>query len=339
MSAGRRCLRRSLTDAHVQEITMSIRYETNEPDRHAFLASIADPEDRARWRREFGMLEEDEDGKIAFAPSAGSGPEAALNRAILGHTLEDYLHHTLQDAETVAETLREAELDRMEEARAARFLTRGEVQGVYDAASCLGQVYGLTCNAFITIAYQTLGLDDPAAETKLLTDFLKEAGDQMERWGYPFHAIYVHEHSRERGRHTHMLATVDVRVKARFVRWVRDGKKSFFWRHCRVATPEAVDIQVKGTRTPTTKALWQYDRVMYMTKGLDPTVTDRDLETGQVTPLYLLLGLKERWQDRPAGVIPYLGAPQGLCAKPRFPGQIGNAAVCFCDQAVSHRPA
>lgn len=287
----------------------------NEIDAHTLLASIDDLEERARTRREWGLHEEDEQGRRNFAPSLGAGPQASLNCAILGPTLEAYIHHTLDDAAMAAEALRERDLDKAERVRTAPYLSREEVKAVYDAAACLGQVYELTCNAFITIAYRALGLDDSEAETKLLTDFLDEAAGQMQRWRYPFHAIYVHEHSLERGRHTHVLATVDVRVKASFIRWARDGAKSFFWRHCGIATKDAVDIVVKGTRTPATKALWQYDRVMYMTKGLDPTVMDRDMETGELTPLYLLLGLKEKWQDRPAGVIPYrhrIGTTQAI---------------------------
>ena len=293
---------------------MSNLYQ-KEFDCYDFLASIDDLEERARWRREMGLLEEDEDGKIAFAPSFGSGPQAALNRAILGHTQEDYFHHTLDDPELVADTLREAELDRIEQSRKAEYLSRYEVQDVYDAAACLGQMCGLTGNAFITISYGALGLVNPEAETKLLTDFLDEAGGQMKRWGVPFHAIYVHEKSQKLGRHTHILATVDVALRASFTKWARDGAKSFFWRHCGVATEEAVDIVVKGSRTPVTKAMYQYDRVMYMTKGLDPEVMDRDTQTGQLIPLYLLLGLKEQWQERPAGSIPYkhrIGTTQAI---------------------------
>ena len=61
-------------------------YDKNdEPwDLEAYLATISDPEERARTRREDGGLGYDEDGAPAYVPSFGSGPEARLNRAIGG---------------------------------------------------------------------------------------------------------------------------------------------------------------------------------------------------------------------------------------------------------------
>ncbi len=270
-----------------------------------FLASIDDAAERARFRREFGLLDEDEDGTLEFDPPTGPAYEAQLGRAIIGGDRESYLGGLLQDEKLVSEALQEETQATAERARAAVHLSRTDVQGFYDATSFLGQEYGLTFNSMITVAYAALGLTDPAAMTKLLTEFLDEAGDQVERWGHPWHAVYVHENSAERGLHTHILATIYPAVRKKFEVWARDGRRSFFRRHCGVATPEAVHIVIKAPTKPSSAVGWQWDRVQYITKGMDPTLTGRDATDGSERSLFELLRVKERYRDRPAGIIPF----------------------------------
>ncbi|WP_134500738.1 hypothetical protein [Microvirga pakistanensis] len=274
-------------------------------DPYVLLAEIDDIEERARFRREWGLLEDDEDGHRGFCRSTGTGEQTMLNQAVVGYDLESYLGGLLEREDLVAAALRREECARADKARSAEYLSWSDLQTAYRAASFLPQERGLYFNAFITIAYEPLGLSDPNAMTRLLTDFLDEAGDQVERWGYEWHTLYVHEHSAERGLHTHIVATIHPNVRHCFEDWARDGGHSFFWRRCRVTSPTAVDIKIKAPETPLSKARWHWDRVQYMTKGLDPELTARCVSDGRVRPLYELIGLRERYRNRKAGVTPF----------------------------------
>ena len=289
----------------------------NDFDFTDFLAGISDPEERARFRREAGLLDED-DGAVAFDPPTGSGYEAQLGRAIIGHDREAYLGGLLHDEPLVREALREEANCIAERDRAALYLSRADVQAIYDATSFLGQEHGLTFNAMITVSYGALGLTDPAAMTELLTDFLDEAGDQVERWGHPWHAVYVHEHSDQRGLHTHILATIHPPVRRKFELWARDGLRSFFKRHRGCATREEVDIVIKAPTKPSSAAGWQWDRVQYLIKTMDPELTARDATDGTVQTLLDLLRVKANYRERAAvGVIPFrqrVGGTQSIWA-------------------------
>jgi hypothetical protein len=276
-------------------------HSDRECDVYQFLADICDPEERARFRREFGLLDHDSRGHICFAPPGSSGPEGQLGRAIIGHDLVSYFGGLTGDENLAADLVRHEVVRPAERERTRVYISLEDVRTIYDAAAFMGQEYGLCFNAMITVAYKTLGIVEPAAMTKLLTDFLDEAGDQVTRWGYPWHTVYVHENSDERGLHTHILATIDPGVRGAFTTWARDGAASFFWRHCKCATAEAVDIVIKAPTTDLSKVGWQQDRLQYLTKGMDPTLMARDVTDGILRRIIDLVALKERYRNRPAG--------------------------------------
>lgn len=261
-------------------------------------------EDYVLYLRQSGLAGLDQYGRPDFELISGSGPNAALHQAIHGHDHQAYLHDQLGDEELVQETLRSRALALTAKGDAAPYLSRAEVHYVYDAASFLPQEHARLFNVFITLSYRQLGVSNPNEMTKLLTDFLAEADGQIGRWGHAFHWIYVHECSEEHGLHTHILAHVAPALRKPFTEWARDGVNSFFWRHCAQTSKQAVDIVIKAPTQTRSAASWQWDRVQYITKGMNPDLTGRDLETGQLRPLFELLGQKENFR-RPAGIIPF----------------------------------
>jgi hypothetical protein len=273
-------------------------------DVEKYLADISDPEERARTRREFCALEPQRRGRSGFRPSTGSGPQAALNNAIVGADFESYMRSLGESDDDVEDRRREETLIQGARQADKPFLSREDGRAIYDAASFLTQEHNLFFNALITIAYRPLRLSEPDAMTRLLTNFLDESGGRMERWGHPWHYVYVHEHSNERGLHTHVLAHIAPAMRKFFTDWARDGKNSFFWRHCRETSPQAVDIVIKAPTTDRSKAQWQWDRVQYLTKGMDPDLTDRDMTDGTMRPFFDLIAQKENYR-RPAGITPF----------------------------------
>jgi hypothetical protein len=278
--------------------------DENDFDVEKYLATISDPEERARTRREFCALEPHRRGRSGFTPSAGVGPQAGLNNAIVGADYLTYLRSLGAADDDIEDILREEACARVAKAEQRPFLTREDGRAIYDAASFLTQEHNVFLNALITIAYDQLGLSEPAAMTRLLTDFLDEADGQMKRWGHPWHWVYVHERSAERGLHTHVLAHVAPAVRKDFTDWARDAKRSFFWRHRRRTSPQAVDIVIKAPATVRSAALYQWDRVQYLTKGMDPDLTDRDVTDAVLRPFFDLVAQKENYR-RPAGLIPF----------------------------------
>jgi len=268
-----------------------------------FLKEIDDPDERERFRREFCLLDRDDSGHLLSRDIRGDGYNSQLNMAILGHTEEQQLVNLLGDEEA-DKAIRRKNIKKERKAETKQFMRLDEARSIYDGASFLTQEHNLFFNAFITIAYKALCINEAQGMPKLLTSFLDEAGGQMDRWGYKWHYIYVHEHSQERGLHTHILAHVPPELKKPFTNWCRDSHASFFWRHCRVTSKEAIDIQIKHPRTTASATGWQWDRIQYVTKGLDPDLIERDPMSGQMKSVFDLIGQRPHYR-RPGGVIPF----------------------------------
>lgn len=267
-----------------------------------FLKEIDDLEERERFRREFCMLEPDELGYRRPRGIVGNGYNSQLNKAILGHTEEQQLVNVLGEEEA-AEVNRRKDAKKKQEGETRQFMSWDQARDVYNAASFLTQEHNLFFNAFITIAYKALKIDEEERMTKVFTSFLDEVGGQMKRWGYEWFYLYVHENSQERGLHTHVLAYVPPKFKKPFTDWCRNSPSSFFWRHCGVASKEAVDIQIKDIQ-PHSAARWQWEHIQYVTKGLDPDLIDRDPISGQMKTVFDLIDQRPVYR-RPCGVIPF----------------------------------
>lgn len=281
-----------------------MRKSKEEKNVFEFLKEIDDPDERERFRREFCLLEYDDSGYRRPRDVVGNGYHSQLNKAIMGHTEEQQIMHALVKDDAI-EAIRRMEVEKKQAAETRHFMNRDQAREVYDAASFLTQEYNVFFNAFITIAYKALLIDEERLMTSRLTSFLDEAGEQMKRWGFEeWHYLYVHENSEERGLHTHILAYVPPQFKEPFIDWCRDSHRSFFWRHCGVASKEAIDIQIKRPRTPESAAGWQWDRIQYVTKGLNPNLIERDPASGQMKSVFDLIGQRPNYR-RACGVIPF----------------------------------
>lgn len=256
------------------------------------IAEIDDPEIRARTRREWGLVGIDEDGCAGLLGEVdGAGPDASMNGAIAGRTWPDFYagDATALAAEVAADKRR---------ARASQYLTRADVKEVFDAVSFAVQETGVLFNSQITIAYRYLGVEDDRIATVLLSDYLRELRMRMKAWGFRFDYAYVHERSKERGFHTHVISALPAHLRDRIREWTG---KFFSHRYPELFVPEAVKVQVSGVRSPHHKLELHRHRLTYITKGLDPYIRDRDDER-KLMPLIELIGVPEKFQ-RPAGAI------------------------------------
>jgi hypothetical protein len=59
-------------------------------DLQKIIDGIADPEERARFRREWGLLGLDRDGRPGDTPADGSGPQAQINQAAASKCLDPH---------------------------------------------------------------------------------------------------------------------------------------------------------------------------------------------------------------------------------------------------------
>jgi hypothetical protein len=92
------------------------------------------------------------------------------------------------------------------------FLPWRDARKVYLGVRVFNQKYGLVMNVHAVFHYGALGITDPAEATALLSAFNQVAARWVRRkaieWGQPLWEpgyVYVHEHSRDRGLHTHQL--------------------------------------------------------------------------------------------------------------------------------------
>ena len=80
--------------------------EKPEIDPFKLLREIDDPNERERTRREWGLLGLDDHGRAAYRPIFGTGYDCDLNRAILGHDLEEFLRVSRRLLQAFSATLR-----------------------------------------------------------------------------------------------------------------------------------------------------------------------------------------------------------------------------------------
>lgn len=248
----------------------------------AMLAEIDDAEERARFRREWGLLGLDEDGKPGPTPSDGNGPESLLNAATAARNVAEYWGSDQKSLASELQATDEAE-------RRRQHLGAEDAREIIDAASFLVQLRGNLINSQITFVWNLLGTDNDVAATKLFSDFTRELNMRFRAWGHPLDYVYVHERSLERGFHTHMITHIPVFLRTRVVDWTKDffGRRSPGGVHT-----EAVKLQISGRRgLPGQMELHQH-RVLYLCKGLDPEALDRDAG-GKLKPVLELIGVPE----------------------------------------------
>jgi len=248
----------------------------------AMLAEIDDPEERARFRREWGLLGLDEDGRPGPSPSDGNGPESSFNAAVAPRSPEEYWGDDRKALQAECDATAEVE-------RRRKYLSLDDAREIIEAASFMVQLRGNFVNSQITLVWNLLGTDTDECATQLFSDFTRELNMRFRAWGYPLDYVYVHERSGERGFHTHMIAHIPAFLRARVVEWT----KGFFARRSNAAVhPEAVLVQISGRRgAPGQMELHQH-RVLYLCKGLDPEALDRDAR-GKLKPVDELIGVPE----------------------------------------------
>jgi hypothetical protein len=272
------------------------------------ISEIDDREIRARMRREYGLVGLDSDGRPGLMPGDGAGPEATLNGAVTGDNWDEFYGGN-------PELIAAERADRADAERAMLYLSKDDVREIYDAASFAVQARQHLLNSQITIVYRLLGIENHNDATRLLSDYLRELRMRLKDWGVPFDFVYVHEHSQERGFHTHLVTVLPVHLRQSVIRW----SAKFFVRRCAGISPaDAVKVQISGVRSPAHQLALHQHRLQYICKGLDPKIMERG-EDGRRQPLIELLGIPEKFR-RQAGSIESLrrcGASHSISAGQR----------------------
>lgn len=300
-------------------------------DIHQQLAEVSGGAQRERLSREFGFIEFDEDPEYPASASGMTPAVLDLSAPVVqwpGLDLSWLSRFEIIPSRPTAGLPLVTPVDRsrigpgrksarrvirpptrVKERRQPGCLTEQEVGAQYDAVSFLNREYGLVLNAFITIVYALLGIKDHRAAATLLWRYNHDARIWLRRQKMSHHYVYVHEDAVKHGYHSHQLAYVPREQRKEFRRWTRQ----FFARHCGPNIPkEAVDIKYKiPGGSASQQVAWQWERLRYMCKELDPGVWARG-EDGREYPLRELLQLPEWSPGRAVRVGQRCGGSHGI---------------------------
>jgi hypothetical protein len=180
-----------------------------------------------------------------------------------------------------------------------------EVPRLYEAVSFLLWQHGVAFNAHLTIVWRGLSIHDHARAAAILARYNHEAakwlrvGDIMAPrrrmtkramdGGSPHYFVYVHEHGRDEGLHTHMLCVVPREKAKAFEEWSMGCLARLSGR--RRPQPDAIwfspQTKSRGFESYQSnqagKVARSWDWFRYITKSLRPTAGYRDNDGGVVS--------------------------------------------------------
>ena len=167
--------------------------------------------------------------------------------------------------------------------------------------------YGLVFNTHLTIVYRFGGIENEKQAVRVLSRFtnemskwlgrqkLMDLGDPKRVFWNTCVLLYSHEHSLNKGFHTHLLTHVPLEVKDAFYEWAQQRLSSLM---PGPTHPELLHISHSYGRSDWKAVGGQKRLVTYVLKGTDPTLYDKD--TGR--KLVDVLDIPYKWR-RPAGRI------------------------------------
>lgn len=175
------------------------------------------------------------------------------------------------------------------------FVTGPQAENVLSAVSYLNAAHGLALDTHIVIAHECVGIKDHEAAARLVWLLFHRLRKWFHRRQMEAFYIYIHENSRERGFHTHVLlhadeAGVDLR------KWL-PGAVERLWGG--PLPGNMLHIKNRRQRKLSHRIALQSIWLRYVLKGVWPGLGIVDVEKGMVKPVHEVLGLR----PRPGGLV------------------------------------
>lgn len=184
----------------------------------------------------------------------------------------------------------------------AHFLPIENAKRIYEAVRIFNSNFGLIFNAHVTLTYRPLGITDPREAAALLSLFNQAAGRWVAKqsremahphWKYAY--VYVHEHARDQGLHTHVLAFVPEfgSLHREFRPWALGWLRRRFQVSEEVART-ALHVKVRTTWNLADAVKRQWFWVAYILKSVEPAY--RLIESGRRVWLAEVLRIEPRFR-------------------------------------------
>lgn len=175
------------------------------------------------------------------------------------------------------------------------FVTGPQAENIMSAVSYLNAAHGLLLDTHIVIAHECVGIKDHEAAARLVWLLFHRLQKWFRRRQMEAFYIYIHENSRERGFHSHILlhageAAADLR------KWL-PGAVARLWGD--PLPGEMLHIKHRRQRKLSHRITLQWIWVRYVLKGVWPRLGIVDVDKGVVKPVHELLGLR----PRPGGLV------------------------------------
>jgi hypothetical protein len=178
------------------------------------------------------------------------------------------------------------------------YLTRHQVEEIWEAASFLVQNYGVLLNCRITIRHRYLSVDDPKEAGKLVSRLrleLRQRVQQRSQRGDPpaaFHSISLHEARRGAGLVTHIIAHVPA-AAGELEAWVRTS----FLLRCLKKPFDQRGVTVRRWSPSSPVAVRRHFQLLHiLCRGADPFSLLHPSKGGSATALPDLIGVPRRLQ-------------------------------------------
>jgi len=274
-------------------------------------AEFDDEELRCRYVIDSGLHLDDN-----FPWPIGHGDNALLFRAIFGEGPDDLAreaagHLVEQDKSSSPDKALKSGVDKLRDTSnkhdSEEWITPNQAINAINGMAYANEKFGLVFNTHITITYRYGGVKNEKQATRIFSRFTNEMSKWMGRQnlmnkGYPMREfwnecvfLYVHEESKGKGFHTHLLTHVPLKIKDAFSKWALRRLSKLMPGPIQ---PELLKISHTYGRSDWRALVGQKRLMTYILKGTDPTVVE--MESNKL--LIDVLEIPNKWR-RPAGKI------------------------------------
>lgn len=207
-----------------------------------------------------------------------------------------------QRTEMAASRLRHTQPWRAPDSR-NRFLNAQQAKEIYEAATFMLQRYGQAFNTSFEINHGILGVADEAMAKQLVSELLRELGQNLSRWSpepedgsasVKLHRIALHERSEAGSLYSTIILHLPKTLVDEVEHWVFERFLNSFADTSMARRAVTLDHLHHAKRQGQGPRHWELVRLMW--RGLDPGVQFRN------RPLADLLGVPVR-KRRPAGIV------------------------------------
>lgn len=185
------------------------------------------------------------------------------------------------------------------------YLTKAQVQQLWEASSFLVQEHGELLNTRLVVSHDRLGISDPDDATQLISDLTHELGMALRRWSGSshrgFHFLYVHEpySAPESGFRTVLAAVIPDRYADEAQHWL--SERFLLKRFGGSREPKAVRMTILQSRNAKRRLQRHLQLVRMLCRMVDPSL--QVLDRGQRRTLEEVMGLPQKVAlDLPGGL-------------------------------------